>query len=433
MGFTSRNRGSPILRGAARAPQRPILEKAARVASYSLQIAHFPRPSTRFRDSILKDIDMSLRLRARILTGAFVTILMTNPVQAEEPQAEPFGKTKDGTPVEIYTLMNGNGMAARVMTRGATLVQLHAPDREGKIADVVLGFDDVSGYESDANQYFGCTTGRVCNRIAGGQFSLGGKTYELEKNDGPNTLHGGGERSLDKVVWKAKPFENKRGQGVRFRYTSPDGEEGFPGKLDMVVTYILTNDNELRIRYKANTDHTTPVNLTNHAYFNLAGNGAPTVLDHVLTLHADKYTPTNATLIPTGEIKPVEGTPLDFRTPHVIGDRIKSLDDTPSIGYDHNFVLNGTAGELREVAKLSDPKSGRVLTVSTDQPGIQFYSGNFLKGQTGKGGRVYPHRSAVCLETQYFPDSVHHENFPSILLDPEETYEHTCVYAFSAE
>jgi aldose 1-epimerase len=358
---------------------------------------------------------------------------MTSSLPAAAPQPEPFGETKDGTPVEIYTLENGNGMAARVMTRGATLVQLHVPDRDGKIADVVLGFDNVAGYESDANQYFGCTTGRVCNRIAGGQFTLGDKTYELKKNDGPNTLHGGGERSLDKVVWKAQPFENQRGQGVRFRYTSPDGEEGFPGKLQMVVTYLLNDRNELRITYRATTDHTTPVNLTNHAYFNLSGHGSPTVLDHTLTLQADKYTPTDDTLIPTGKIASVEGTPLDFREPHVIGERITALDDTPNIGYDHNFVLNGAAGEVREIARLHDPKSGRVMTVHTEQPGVQFYSGNFLKGQTGKGGAKYAHRSALCLETQHFPDAMHHENFPSIMLDPEETYQHTCVYAFSAE
>ena len=359
---------------------------------------------------------------------------MSAPASAEVTGPEPFGTTSDGIPVEVYTLSNSHGVTARVMTRGATLVSLTAPDREGEVADVLLGFDDVAGYEGGGNQYFGCTTGRVCNRIANGKFTLGGQEYSLAINNEPNSLHGGEKRSLDKVVWKAKPLERKSGMSaVRFRYTSPDGEEGFPGELKIGVTYSLNDQNELRIDYRATTDETTPVNLTNHAYFNLAGEGSETVLSHELTLFADRYTPTDDTLIPTGEILPVEGTPLDFRTPHVIGDRISELDDTAAIGYDHNFVLNGDTGEVRAAAKLKEPASGRLLTVLTDQPGIQFYSGNFLNGQAGKGGKDYPHRSALCLETQHFPDSVNHDNFPSILLDPDETYRHTCVYALSVE
>lgn len=375
----------------------------------------------------------------KLLCVALTLILTWNVMPglsaAEAVAPAPFGTTADGTPVEIYTLANSHGVMARIMTRGATLVSLAAPDREGKLADVLLGFDDVAGYEGDGNQYFGCTTGRVCNRIAKGKFTLGNKEYSLAINNAPNSLHGGGPRSLDKVVWNAKVLDNQEPgtQAVRFRYQSPDGEEGFPGELTIRVTYSLNEQNELRIEYRATTDHTTPVNLTNHAYFNLSGEGSPTVLQHELTLNADRYTPTDDTLIPTGEIAAVEGTPLDFRTPHVIGERITQLDGTAAIGYDHNYVLNGESGKLRQVARLKDPASGRVLTVQTDQPGIQFYSGNFLKGQAGKGGKTYAHRSAVCLETQHFPDSVNHPDFPTTILQPGDTYRHTCVYTVSAE
>lgn len=358
----------------------------------------------------------------------------TQPALSSSPSAEPFGKTADGKSVEIYSLQNPSGMVAKVMTRGATLVELHVPDREGNIADVVFGFDDVSGYESDRNQYFGCTTGRVANRIAGGKFKLDDKDYQVATNDGPNHLHGGGPRSLDKVIWKADPFATDATRGVKFSYTSPDGEEGYPGALTMEVTYTLTNDNELRIEYTATTDKATPVNLTNHAYFNLSGAGSPTVHDHLLTIHASKYTPVDETLIPTGEIASVEGTPLDFRKPTPIGERVKLLNDAPTKGYDHNFVLDKPAeGELSTAAELHDPNSGRVLTVRTTEPGIQFYGGNFLFGQQGKNGKSYAHRSGCCLETQHFPDTVNQPNFPSIILKPGETYRHTCVYAFSVK
>ena len=346
--------------------------------------------------------------------------------------AEPFGKTKDGTPVEIYTLTNANGLVAKVMTRGATLVQLHVPDKDGNVADVVNGFDDVSGYESEANQYFGCTTGRVCNRIGDAQFTLNGKTYELAKNDGNHHLHAGVERSLDKVVWEAKVLRPPQGQGIRFTYTSPDGEEGYPGNLSVSVRYLLSDENRLSIRYEATTDQATPVNLTNHAYFNLGGHGSETVLDHLLRINADKYTPTDDELIPTGEIASVQGTPLDFRQFTKIGKRIEELTDTGAKGYDHNYVLNDPVEgrPLRFAAALRDPKTGRILRISTTEPGIQFYSGNFLHDQTGKDGKTYAHRSALCLETQHFPDSVHHDNFPSIILKPGETFESTTVYGF---
>ena len=349
-----------------------------------------------------------------------------------------FGKTADGTPVEMYTLKNKNGMTVKIMTRGATIVELLVPDKNGKIENVVLGFDDVAGYESKDNQYFGCTVGRVCNRIAKGTFKLDGKTFTLAKNDGANTLHGGDKKTLDRVVWTAGTFavKDQPGDAVRFDYTSPDGEEGFAGKVEFSVRYFLPSDkNELSIHYLATTDKNTPINLTNHSYFNLAGAGAPSVLDHVLTVHADNYTPTGEGLIPTGKIESVKGTPLDFLKPMKIGARIDKLVDTPTKGYDHNFVLNAPPGDLKHpmilAAKLSQPTSGRVLTASTTQPAIQIYTGNFLFGQKGTNGKVFPQRSAVCLETQHFPDSVHHKNFPSIILQPGAKYQQSTVYAFS--
>lgn len=361
---------------------------------------------------------------------------MTSGVSGADPKSESFGKTKDGRPVEMYTLASEQGLVAKVMTRGATLVQLHVPDREGRSADVILGFDDVAGYESDDNQYFGCTTGRVCNRIAKGRFTLDGTEYTLAINNEPNHLHGGVESSLDKVVWKARAFSNDKGQGVRFAYRSPDGEEGYPGNLDVEVTYFVPVDaNRLVISYKATTDRATPVNLTNHAYFNLAGAGSSTILEHTLRLNADQYTPTDDTLIPTGKIEPVEGTELDFRKPAKIGKRIDPLTSTGALGYDHNFVLNPAepGQNMKLAAMLREQSSGRTLRIMTTEPGIQFYSGNFLKGQKGKDGRTYAHRSALCLETQHFPDSVNQSNFPSTILKPGATYESRTSYTFGIE
>ena len=352
---------------------------------------------------------------------------------SQKPTAEKFGQTKDGVDVELYTITNGDGIVAKVMTRGATLVQLHVPDKDGKQADVLLGFDDVSGYESEDNQYFGCTTGRVCNRIAKGKFTLDGKEYSLAINNEPNHLHGGVQRSLDKVIWKAKPFSNEKANGVVFRYTSPDGEEGYPGNLSVAVRYAIPKGgSRLTINYTATTDQATPVNLTNHAYFNLAGEGSDTILDHVLRLNADKYTPVDETLIPTGELKDVAGTALDFQKPHRIGDRIDPLSDSAAIGYDHNYVLNDPEedAKLRFAASLEDPASGRMMRIMTNEIGIQFYTGNFLKGQTGKGGKVYAHRSGMCLETQHFPDSVNQANFPSTTLKPGDEYKSMTILAF---
>ncbi len=359
--------------------------------------------------------------------------LVLPPIALAEVKVADFGKTADGTPVKEYTVTNSNGVTIKLISRGATLTQWHVPDKDGKKADVVFGFDDVAGYESKGNGYFGATIGRVGNRIAGGKFKLDGKEYKLAKNNGPNTLHGGEKRSFDKVVWDGKPFENAKGQGVVFTYTSPDGEEGFPGKLSAKVTYTLTDKNEIRIDYEATTDKATPINLTNHTYFNLSGAGAPTILDHEVMLEADRYTPVDETLIPTGELLPVAGTPFDFREFHTIGERVAQLDDKPGKGYDHNFALNNQDGDLALAAKVREPKSGRVLSVYTTDPGVQFYVGNFLDGVKGKGGKPYAYRSGFCLETQHYPDSVNQPNFPAAILKPGKPYTQTCVYQITTE
>lgn len=352
----------------------------------------------------------------------------------QKPESESFGKTKDGTAVEVYTLKSSKGLVAKIMTRGATLTELHVPDKNGKIADCILGWDDVAGYESEDNQYFGCTTGRVCNRIAKGKFTLEGKEYSLAINNEPNHLHGGAEKSLDKVVWKAKAWGGEKASGVTFTYTSPDGEEGYPGNLTVSVTYSVPRDkNNLAISYKATTDKATPINLTNHAYFNLSGAGSKTVLNHALRINAEAFTPTDETLIPTGKIESVEGTDLDFRKFTRIAKSVKNFDEKPELGYDHNFVLKPKpeGKKLGFAAALRDAKSGRQMRIMTTEPGIQFYSGNFLKGQKGKDGKAYAHRSALCLETQHYPDSINQESFPSTVLKPGEEYASQTIYQFS--
>ena len=325
------------------------------------------------------------------------------------------------------TAENSNGMKAKWIARGATLAELHVPDRLGNLVDVVLGFDDSVGYESGANQHFGCTTGRFANRICEGKFTLDGAEYQLSVNNAPHHLHGGPQRALDKVIWHAE----RQADGVRFTYTSPDGEESFPGKLDVSVIYTLTTDNSIRIEYEATTDRPTIVNLTNHTYFNLSGHGSGSILDHELMIDADRYTPTDEASIPSGELAEVSDTEFDFRKPRAIGDRIGKLLATPQGGYDHNYVLNGAAGTARTIAEVFDPRSGRRLRVATDQPGMQLYTGNGLRGQTGKAGKKYAARSALCLETQKFPDAPNQPNFPSTVLRPGETYRHICEYSFS--
>ncbi|MCC7476156.1 MAG: galactose mutarotase [Pirellulales bacterium] len=358
---------------------------------------------------------------------------MTAPVARAEVIVTEFGKTAEGTAVTQFTLKNSQGAVVKLLSLGATLAEWHVPCKSGQVDDVVFGFDNVAGYESKDNGYFGCIAGRVANRIANARFTLDGKQYELAKNDGPNTLHGGVKRSLDKVVWKGTPIEREGERGVEFKYASPAGEEGFPGTLSCTVKYTLSDTNAVRIEYEATTDQATPVNLTNHAYFNLSGAGSPTILDHELMLAADHYTPINDVLIPTGEIASVVGTPFDFRQFHRIGERVDELTAKPGKGYDHNFVLNNQTGQLALAARVRDPKSGRVLSVFTTEPGIQLYVGNFLTGAKGKGGKTYAYRSGFCLETQHYPDSINQSNFPSVVLRPGETYRHTCVYQIAVE
>lgn len=340
-----------------------------------------------------------------------------------------FGKLPDGTPVELYTLTNKKGAVCKVMTCGAIITELHVPDRAGQPGDIVLGFDNLEGYLK-GHPYFGAAIGRVGNRIAKGRFTLDGKTFTLATNNGPNHLHGG-LKGFDKVVWKAEPLQVKDGAAVRFNYTSPDGEEGYPGTLKVTMVYTLTDKNELRIDYEAATDKATPVNLTNHSYWNLAGGGD--ILGHELTLRARRFTPVDDTLIPTGEIRPVKGSPMDFTRAKPIGRDLKQLTNDPR-GYDHNYVLDSGGGRMALAARVFEPKTGRVLEIRTDQPGVQFYSGNFLDGTlTGKHGAVYQKHFGFCLETQHFPDSVNHPSFPSTILRPGQTYRTTTVHKFSVK
>ncbi|MCK2184238.1 aldose epimerase family protein [Halomonas getboli] len=357
-------------------------------------------------------------------------------------EAAPFGELPDGREVTLYRLTNADGMTVEVMNYGGIIVSLKAPDREGNVEDIVLGFDTLDGYLSEAyrrlNPYFGALIGRYGNRIDQGRFSLDGTTYQLATNDGDNHLHGG-EEGFDRRLWQAEPFSDENGEGVILHYVSEDGEEGYPGRLEATVTYTLTDDNALEVSYRAETDRATPVNLTQHSYFNLSGEGDPSILDHVLTIHGDAFTPVDETLIPTGEIRDVAGTPFDFRQPTPIGRRIG--DDNRQLarggGYDHNFVLamdNAPLDAPRSAARVVDPDSGRVLEIATTEPGLQFYSGNFLDGSvTGKGGEPYLKRSGFALETQHFPDSPNRPDFPSTILEPDETYRSLTVYRFSTD
>lgn len=350
-------------------------------------------------------------------------------------QSTPFGKIATGETAQLFSLGNAHGIEVQLTNYGGIITSIRTPDRAGRFADIVLGYADLAGYLHDS-PYFGAIVGRYANRIARGRFTLDGTTYTLAVNNGPNSLHGG-LRGFDKVIWNAQAFQNQQGQGVTLDYISPDGEEGYPGMLGARVTYTLTPDDRLIVDYQATADKATPVNLSQHTYWNLAGNAARDILAHVLTIDADAITPVDSTLIPTGEIAPVAGTPFDFRTPAAIGARVGQRQNTQiryGNGYDHNFVLNrgsATPDALVHAARVVEPSTGRTLDIYTTEPGLQFYSGNFLNGSiTGKGGSVYRFRYGLALETQHYPDSPNHPNFPSTILRPGQQYRSRTVFQF---
>lgn len=375
---------------------------------------------------------------AAALTLALALAAFASPPSAmsQAPKARvekrPFGRLADGTPVDLYTLTNRHGIEAQITNYGGAVVSLKVPDARGQMADVVLGFDDPAGYEADAS-YFGALIGRFGNRIAGGRFRLDGREYRLAQNNAPNHLHGG-VRGFDKVVWQARPLRRRAAAALELTYLSRDGEEGYPGNLSVRVVYALTDRGELRIEYSATTDRATIVNLTHHSYFNLAGAGAGDILGHRLRLHADRYTPVDETLIPTGELAPVRATPFDFTRAETIGSRIGADHEQlrRGKGYDHNYVLNKRGARLSLAAEVSEPTTGRTMEVWTTEPGVQLYTGNFLAGVRGKGGRVYDFRGGFCLEAQHFPDSPNKPAFPSTVLRPGGRYTQTTVYKFSA-
>jgi aldose 1-epimerase len=365
------------------------------------------------------------------LCAALALIALSAPAGlaagASKVEKLPFGSA-GGKPVDLYVLTDSGGMVAKIMTYGATVTELDTPDRNGDMDDVVLGFPSLEGYLGK-EPYFGAIVGRVGNRIAKGRFTLNGKDYQLATNDGPNHLHGG-RRGFDKVVWDAQVVPGDA-PSVRFSYLSRDGEEGYPGNCSVTVVYTIANSNELRIDYTVTTDKDTPVNVTNHSYFNLGGPEKGDILGHVLTLNADRYTVVDSTLIPTGELRSVEGTPMDFRLPTPIGARIKEVGGNP-VGYDHNWVVNGGGGRLGLVATVFEPKSGRAMEVSSTEPGVQFYSGNFLDGTlTGKKDVTYKQYWGLALETQHFPDAINHPNFQTDVLKAGDTYRSTTIYRFS--
>jgi aldose 1-epimerase len=363
------------------------------------------------------------------MTNANSSASDAHPNQRAPIAKSEFGKLPDGTVIDAYTLHNIHGASATIITYGATLTQLFVPDKKGNFGDVVLGFDKLESYEGDPHPFFGATIGRYGNRIANGKFTLDGKDYHLYINNPPNTLHGG-KVGFDRRVWKAAPSENAQGESVHFTYVSPDGEEGYPGTLTVSVTYTLNNSNELQINYVAETDKPTLLNLTNHSYFNLAGTGD--ILQHVLELHADHYTPVDSTLIPTGQISSVANTPLDFSKPTPIGAHIGEIKDIG--GYDHNFVVNGKPGTLRLAGKVEDPSTGRQMEVWTTEPGMQFYSAIHLDPSiVGKGGKPYQKYGALCLETQHYPDSPNHSTFPTTVLRPGQKFTSETIYKFSVK
>jgi aldose 1-epimerase len=343
----------------------------------------------------------------------------------------PWGKTADGQAVDLYTLTNASGASVKIATLGGTVVAINVPGKAGTLANVVLGFDTLDGYLKP-HPFFGVLVGRYGNRIGKAQFTLDGATYTLAKNNGENSLHGG-RKGFDKYVWKTREVPSNDGPAIEMTHVSPDGDEGFPGTLTSTVVYTWTDGNGLRIDYTARTDKPTVVNLTNHTYFNLSAGASPTILDHQLQLMADRFTPVDKGLIPTGELRPVAGTPFDFTKGRRIGEAIDAKDEQIAFGggYDHNFVLNGQAGTMRLAARVTEPTSGRVMEMTTVEPGVQFYTGNFLDGSiTGRGGTKYVKRSGFCLETQHFPDSPNKPAFPSVVLRPGQTYKTSTQYTF---
>ncbi|AVB20585.1 MULTISPECIES: aldose epimerase family protein [Pseudomonas syringae group] len=379
-----------------------------------------------------------MKKHALLSTFGLSLMISTLTAQAAALSSEhsAFGQLPDGTAVEKYTLRNSHGVQASIITYGATLQSLLVPDKAGKVDDIVLGFDDVQGYQNNGTVYFGATIGRFGNRLAGGKFSLDGKTYQVPQNDKTNALHGG-DKGFDKRLWTAEETKTGDSVGVKLTYVSPDGEMGFPGTLQTEVTYSLNDKNELKIDYRAITDKPTVLNLTNHSYFNLAGAGSGDVLKQVATLHASHYTPVNDKLIPTGELPAVAGTPMDFLKPTAFGKHIK--DDHQQLkyaepkqgGFDFNWVLDSKGDVKKLAAEVSDPQSGRTLQLFTTEPGVQLYTGNFLDGSIhGKGGKVYPHWGAFTLETQHYPDAPNQPKFPSTRLDPGKAYTQTTVFKF---
>jgi aldose 1-epimerase len=358
------------------------------------------------------------------------SIASVNQMPAARTVKRVFGKLSDGTAVDLYTLTNKNGMEVQITNYGASVVMLKAPDKSGQMADIVLGYDDPRGYEDDRS-YFGSIVGRFANRIAGGKFSLNGIHYQLAQNNGPNHLHGG-VRGFNKVVWQAREERRADGPAISLSYVSKDGEENYPGNLTVTVTYVLTDKNELRIAYSASTDKDTIVNLTHHSYFNLAGAGAGDILGHELRMNADRFVPTDATAIPTGELKAVASTPFDFRRSAAIGSRINEQDEQLRLGkgYDHSYVLNKKGKELSLAAEVYELMSGRAMQVWTTEPAVQLYTGNYLDGVSGKDGKVYKFREGFCLEAQHFPDSPNRPSFPSTVLKPGRRYTQTTVYKF---
>ena len=373
---------------------------------------------------------LSVSLGAAALVGC--TGLSKTSQQNGQITVKPFGQTTDGTAVSLYTLRNNNGAEAGICNYGGLVIFLKVPDRNGHFGDVVLGYDDLADYIKDS-PYFGAMIGRYGNRIAKGKFTLDGKEYTLAVNNGPNALHGG-LKGFDKVVWEPSIMASLEGPSLQLRYVSKDGEEGYPGTLTVTAVYTLTQDNGLKLEYTATTDKDTVVNLTQHSYFNLAGKGD--ILKHVVMIPADKFTPVDSTLIPVGELRPVDGTPFDFRTPTAIGARIGQDDEQLKFGngYDHNWVINKPMDQLGLMARVYEPTTGRVLEVLSTEPGLQFYSGNFLDGKNkGKGGWVYQFRNGFCMEPQHYPDSPNQPNFPSVVLKPGQVYRNTIIFKFSVQ